>query len=505
MSPAAPQPGPLNVLMVNTMLSLGGAGRVSELLAEGLRRAGDRVWGYGRIDPGRSPHNRRAGHWVEQRVAGVVRRRGLEGLVQATSLLWRVRAEYAAADVLHWHNLHGDYVSLLALPVWSRAKPVVWTLHDCWPLTGNCAAPHDCTRWRRGCGRCPKVGIRPQGPVDRSRFYRWLKPRLFRAARPRLVAPSRWLAEQVRAVPQLRRLPLRVIRNPIDCDLFRPQPAPGDVRARLGLDPGRPTVVMSGHDWDQPLKGGDLAVHALRAARERLPGLQLLVIGTRTERLLAAAGGAGRSLPPFQERAPLAEALGCADVCLFPSQAENYPNTVLEALACGTPVVACAVGGIPEQLEPGRSGLLVRAGDAGALAAALVQLAGDRDAARRMGRCGREFVLRTSAVPRVVAQYREEYGRALAAWRRRRGRASPRRQRGRLAVRIAAALGWEAPPAGGPGARAVRPSRPSEGEAGVVRASRPSEGRAARRSRPAPAPAAPGAGRPGLTKDAVNA
>lgn len=438
--------GLLRVLMANAMQSLGGAGRVGELLAEALRRDGQTVWGYGLIDQSRDPRNRRAGHWREGRPTRWLRRHGLTDLGHLSSLLWRCRPEYAAADVLHLHNIHGDYVSLLALPLWGLDKPVVWTLHDFWALTGNCATPRGCTRWRRACGRCPLVGVNPMGPVDRTRFYRWLKPRLFRALRPRLVTPSRWLARQVRVLPALRNLPLRVIRNPIDCETFSPRAEKAALRRRFGLSPRRPTVVMSGHGWDQLFKGGDQAVSALRRARERLPELQLLVVGTRADALLSATGLSGRIVPPFQDRRSLAEAYACADLCLFPSQAENYPNTVLESLACATPVVAYDVGGIPEQIAHLRSGFVARDGRPDELAAGIVRLVTNAEAARRMGRQGRAFVVRTSAVPIVAAQYRDEYRRAIRAWGRSRGRVSARMRRGFWARRVARLLSWETGP-----------------------------------------------------------
>ena len=181
MNPSASARDRLHVLMVNTHQTGGGAGRVGELLAEALRAGGDDVRALVRSDPAGRPHHRRAGHWREAGLVAWLAHRGLTDLGHISSLFWCCRPDFAAADVLHWHNLHGDYVSLAALPLWGFDKPIVWTLHDFWPLTGNCAAPGACTRWRRSCGHCPQVGTYPLGDVDRSRFYRWLKPRLFAA------------------------------------------------------------------------------------------------------------------------------------------------------------------------------------------------------------------------------------------------------------------------------------------------------------------------------------
>ena len=247
---------------------------------------------------------------------------------------------------------------------------------------------------------------------------------------------------RVGEVPELRGLPRRVIRSPIDCDVFAPRPDVATLRRRFGLAADRFTIVLSGNNWADRLKGADQAVSALRATGAAVRELQLLAIGRESERLLSLTGLPGRAHPFLECREQLADAYACADVCLFPSQAENYPLTVLEALACGTPVVAHDVGGIAEQIEHRRTGFLARNGHPEELVEGLVTLARQPAATRTMGRLGRMFVVRTSSVPVVAAQYRDEYRRAIRAWCRRRGRTSPRCDPGVLGRVIARALGW---------------------------------------------------------------
>ncbi|MCH8968293.1 MAG: hypothetical protein IIA66_04145 [Planctomycetes bacterium] len=144
--------------------------------------------------------------------------------------------------------------------------------------------------------------------MDRSRFYRQLKPRLFAAARPFLVTPSRWLASRVREVPALAKLPVRVIPHRIDFDVFEPLPGRESLRRRFGLEPDLPTVVMAGHTWTDSFKGGQQAIGALRSAHRKLGRLQLLIVGEASDRLLAASGLPGRALPFVEVRETLAAA-----------------------------------------------------------------------------------------------------------------------------------------------------------------------------------------------------
>ena len=223
--------------MVNAYQTGGGAGRAAETLAAELRRGGDRVDAIVSANVGDDPHCRRGDHWREAGLASWLASHGLTDLGHLSSFLWRCRQDFASADVVHWHNLHGNYLSIAAAPWWGFDKPIVWTLHDFWPLTGNCATPRDCTRWRRSCGRCPLVGKFPMGEVDRSQLYRRLKPWLFAAARPVLVTPSRWLADRVREVPAFGKLPLRVIPHRIDFDVFKPTAKRASLRRSFGLNP----------------------------------------------------------------------------------------------------------------------------------------------------------------------------------------------------------------------------------------------------------------------------
>lgn len=448
-----------NVLMVNGAQTGGGAGRVGELLAQAHRRAGVETRAFVRGTIGDDARTMRAGHWREAALAHRMAGLGFAEIAHLSSFLWRCRDAYASADLLHLHNLHGEFLSIAALPLWGFDKPIVWTLHDFWALTGNCATPRSCDRWRRGCGRCPLRGVYPMTRVDRSYFYRMIKPRLIAAAGPILVTPSRWLAECVAEVPLLRGLPTRVIRNPIDTADFSPCDAPQAVREQFGLRRDGATIVMAGSNWGEAFKGAAHAIEALRQAASHLPGVQLLIVGRDGRRVLRESGVGGRELPYAGDRGTLARAYGCADVCLFPSLAENYPLTTLEAMACGTPVVAYSLGGIPEQIEHGRTGMLACENDVGELAAGLTSLLRDAPRAKRMGAAARAFVLKTNNVEHIAGEYRRCYREAIGLWYRRRSRRDPRLARGRMAHWIARRMGWETAPPRAQPSQAV-PYRP---------------------------------------------
>ena len=432
----------MNVLMINTLHSGGGAGRASERLATALRAAGHNVRALVARNLRNDPSCRVARHWRLDAPGPALHRRGLPDLGHCSSLLWRLLPEFAAADVIHLHNLHGGFMSLAALPVWAADKPLVWTWHDQWPVSGNCVYSYDCTRWQRGCGHCPRLGEYALTRHETTRCCRWLKVRLVRAARPRLITPSRWLASMAAQVPQYRRLPVCTIPYAVPTDLFAPPADRAAARRALGLRPDAPTIVFACHSFNDRRKGVDDAVAACRALRGRVGGAQLLALGSDSQKFLRASGLPGVAVPFLLDEAAVARAFGAADAALTPSHADNYPYVVLEALACGTPVVAYAVGGIVEQLEHRRSGWLARDGDVGGLVDGLTWLLRSRETARACGQRGRRFVAGHCAPAAVAARHLDEYAQALAAWRLRTGRATPRRPRSSLARRLCRWLGW---------------------------------------------------------------
>ncbi|MBN1558249.1 MAG: glycosyltransferase [Lentisphaerae bacterium] len=312
------------------------------------------------------------------------------------------------ADVIHLHNLHGGYLSYRLLPRLSRAAPLVWTLHDMWALTGHCAHGLDCVRWRAGCGRCPYPRLYPPIRRDATRWEWRLKRRLYRRARITAVCPSLWLTGLAReALADC--MPVRHVPHGVDTTRFRPADR-GASRRALGLPADRKVVLFAAQDVDNPYKDAPLLYAALRALDPAL----------RERSLLLVVGGGGRGAPPethlpvrrlgaVRDEAVLAQAYAAADVVAHPTRADNQPLVVMEALACGVPVVATEVGGIPEMVRHGETGLLAAPGDADGFRAGLEALLDDPARAAAMGARGRAFAEREYGPERWVRDMEEVY------------------------------------------------------------------------------------------------
>lgn len=301
-------------------------------------------------------------------------------------------------DVVHIHNMHGDYFDLRVLPSLSRARPIVVTLHDPWLLTGHCAYFLDCERWQRGCGSCPYLYTYPA--VRRDDTHRnWLRKRqIYQRSSLFVAAPSRWLLERAEvSILAEGIVRTRLIPNGVDVSVFQPRDK-SEARARLGLPQDERLLVFSGFDAGaSPYKDFETLRAAAgilgnRPARDRIT---FLVLGGTGER--QRLGRATLRFIPYEtDEVNVAAFYQSADVYVHAARpgAENHSLAVLEALACGVPVVATAVGGIPEQvislraaaptrvdrMAPSNSqptGILTPPGDPRAIADAVARLMDD--------------------------------------------------------------------------------------------------------------------------------
>lgn len=292
------------------------------------------------------------------------------------------------ADLVHLHNLHwhSRNFSLLLPLILGRLKPVVWTFHDMWPITGHCISSRDCDRWRSGCGKCPYPRAYLGQLFDTSRLQCLMKRTLYCRADFTVVTPSRWLADRAEASGLLKRQQIHAIPNGVDTDLFRPVQKTIARRA-LGIkEEGQAVLFVSGF-LDDPIKGYAFFEEALCRLHDagRLPGLQVLLVGRGEGGQRLKDRFLVRELGYFQDAASMALAYAAVDLYVMPSILDNFPSVVLESLACGTPVISFETGGIPEMVRHGVNGLVARNRDAEELASHILTAMEDHELRRRMG------------------------------------------------------------------------------------------------------------------------
>lgn len=262
-------------------------------------------------------------------------------------------------DIIHLHNIHGYYINIGVLfkYIIESSKPVIWTLHDCWPLTGHCTHFDfiDCNRWKNGCGKCPQKQMYPSTIyVDNSAQNIKRKKDLFTDVKKMvIVTPSVWLAKVVQE-SMLYKYRTRVINNGIDTEVFKPRK--NKLRQRYNID-DKYIILGTASNWTER-KGYDYFVNMSKRIEKDeviiLVGLKKDQIQNQPDKII----GVERT-DSIEE---LAEFYSAADVFVNPTLEDNFPTTNLEALACGTPVITFDSGGSGESVDK-NCGFVVKQGD----------------------------------------------------------------------------------------------------------------------------------------------
>lgn len=312
------------------------------------------------------------------------------------------------ADVLHLHWVTRFLAPSALAALARRGRPLVWTLHDQRPFTGGCHYSAGCRGYESTCAPCPQLRDDPFS----------LPARVLAAQRAALppdravvVTPSRWLAGCARRSACFADARIEVIPNGVDTNVFTPADRRA-ARAELGLPMAGFQILFGADSGKEPRKGAASLASALRILAEKpaaRDSIRLLSFGEPSP-LFDSTGLPLHHLGYLDRDDELARAYRAADVFVLPSLEDNLPNTMLEALACGTPVVGSNIGGIPDLVVEGETGRLFPANDSAAIASALLDLIEHPQHCAELGAAGARMI-------RERFQVRHQAERCLALYR----------------------------------------------------------------------------------------
>ena len=260
-------------------------------------------------------------------------------------------------DIINLHWICNGFLQIETLAKFD--KPLLWTLHDMWPFTGGCHYSQKCDRYRESCGACPH--LKSKSNWDLSRWVWQRKAKAWKNLDLTIVSPSLWLAKRARASSLFQNLRVEVIANGIDIQKYKPikrQVA----RELLNLPQDKQLILFSSMSPGDRRKG----FHLLQPALQNLSKagwqdkIELIILGASQPDHQVDLGFNNNYLGCFSDDISLSLVYAAADVFVAPSIQDNLPNTVMEAIACGTPCVAFDIGGMPEMIEHQKSGYLAQ-------------------------------------------------------------------------------------------------------------------------------------------------
>lgn len=312
-------------------------------------------------------------------------------------------------DVVHLHWVSYGFMRIETLAAISR--PIVWTLHDMWPFTGGCHYSEGCDRYLNGCGCCPSLASTKHRDLSRWNWKR--KANKWASLPMTIVTPSRWLGECAKNSSLFKAFNMEVIPNGIDLTRFLPREKEL-CRDILSLPQGKKIILTGGVDYkSDKRKGFDLLLSAVHQLKDTVPNVELVIIGMSRPETVPDFGMPVHYLGRLNDDISLSIAYGAADIFVAPSREENLSNMVLEAIACGIPCVAFAIGGMPDMIESGINGFLSSPFDTADLAAGMTRILKDDLLQRGMGQYSRKKAELDFAMDSVAGRYASLYEKVV--------------------------------------------------------------------------------------------
>ena len=316
------------------------------------------------------------------------------------------RIKSISSDIIHLHWICGGMLRIEELK--QINKPIIWTLHDMWAFTGGCHYSDGCDRFQQDCGNCPQLDRSGKDDLSWSILRR--KKKAWNWLDITIVTPSRWLAECAKESSLFKNRRIEVIHNGLDLNLFKPI-----------------AKTTARKIWDLPVDKKLVLFGAMSATSDHRKGFDLLYEGLKQlsaqwsdKADLIVFGSSELENPPnfglpvhylgrLHDDVSLSLLYAAVDVMVTPSRQDNLPNTVVESLACGTPVVAFDIGGMPDMIDHKLNGYLAKPFETSDLAAGINWVLSDNSRYKELCIKAREKAVTCFDIEKIAGQYESLY------------------------------------------------------------------------------------------------
>lgn len=262
---------------------------------------------------------------------------------------------FKEADIIHLHWV-SNFIDYRFFFKTGNGKKIVWSLHDMNPFTGGCHYSGDCRGFNNSCYSCPQINktskpnLAGKALVEKVRNFKINKNDVI------IVALSTWLNEMSKQSLLFSDLKHAVVPNGLDIDIFKPLNKQF-CRDVFKLPKNKKILLFICNKIDNKRKGFDLLIESFGNIKKK-DDIVICIAGEWASNVLSINDFPHISLGNLQDERLMSMAYNAADVFVLPTRQDNLPNTALEALSCGIPVISFNVGGIKDIIKDGINGLL---------------------------------------------------------------------------------------------------------------------------------------------------
>lgn len=315
---------------------------------------------------------------------------------------WRINEiNKSSVDIVHLHWVQNEMLSIAEIS--QINKPIVWTLHDMWAFCGAEHLSWD-NRYIDGYIYRPKH----EKGFDLNKWT-WLRKKKYWKKPIHIVTPSSWLANCAKNSDLMKDWPITVIPNAIDIDRWKPV---DKLLARelLSLPLNKKLLLFGaiggGRDYH---KGFDLLLLSLQKLKNKITSVELIIFGQLEPKESVDLGFPVHFVGHLSDDISLNLLYSAADVMLIPSRQDNLPNTGLESMACGIPVVAFDVCGLPDMVKHQYTGYLAKAFDIEDFAEGIKWVLDEDLRYEDLSRNARKFAIESFSYSVVAEKYKALY------------------------------------------------------------------------------------------------
>jgi glycosyltransferase involved in cell wall biosynthesis len=321
------------------------------------------------------------------------------------------------ADIIHLHWINFGFLSINSLEkLFKLNKPIVWTLHDMWAFTGGCHHSGECENYQIACGNCTPYLKNPTKNDLSNQIWQRKNTIFNRTLRLRseyditIIGCSQWLTNRAKKSSLLQGFSVKAIPNPLDIKLFQPQNKV-EARQKLGLPIDKKLILFVAAKVSVIWKGFSYFQESLEILKSQYldsQEIELIVLGESDEETIQKLPFKAHALGRISDVNQIVSVYSATDIFVTSSIQENLPNTIMEAMACGTPAVGFEVGGIPEMIENKTNGFLAKYKSSESLAEGMKWVLFEANHAE-LSKNARQKVVENYSEKVVVEQYLEVY------------------------------------------------------------------------------------------------